>query len=263
MARVYPLFSGSKGNSYYISQAGRGILIDAGRSAKQIELAMANNELNMKDVEGIFITHEHSDHVSGVRVLASRYGINVYGSKGTLEALDENGVLTEKFSSYVIGTGGVETAGMHITPFSISHDCREGFGYVVETNESRKLVLATDTGCVTDQMQDAIITGDVVILESNHDVNMLLNGIYPYVLKRRILSDTGHLSNEVCSTLLPSLVKSGATRFLLAHLSQENNMPSIALQSALCELESSGMQRNVDFTLEVAKSETDGSSIVF
>lgn len=263
MARLYPLFSGSKGNCYYISQQDKGILVDAGRNAKQIELALQKNELNAKSIQGIFITHEHSDHVSGLRVFASRYGINVYSSKGTLEALDNKGFLTEKFKSYIIGDGGVETAGMHIARFTTSHDCSESVGYIIETSDGSKVSIATDTGCVTPEMQVAVEQSKVVVLESNHDVNMLLNGEYPYMLKRRILSDKGHLSNETCSQMLPGLVKRGATRFLLAHLSQENNMPYIALQSALCALEEQGMQRNIDFTLDVAKSETDGKSIIF
>lgn len=263
MARVYPLFSGSKGNCYYIGSGGKGILLDAGRSAKQIELALHQNELDIKSVEGIFITHEHTDHVSGLRVLASRYGINVYGSQGTLEALDNAGILNEKYKSYVIGSGGVETAGMHISRFNTSHDCSESVGYTVKADDDSSLSLVTDTGCVTPEMMQNIEKSNVVVIESNHDVNMLLNGGYPYMLKRRILSDKGHLSNECCAGLLPRLVKGGSTRFLLAHLSQENNMPTIAMQSALCVLEQQGMKRNMDFTLDVARAETDGSSIVF
>lgn len=263
MARLYPLFSGSKGNCYYISNGGRGILIDAGRSAKQIENALHDNGLDIKNVDGIFITHEHRDHISGLRVLASRYGINVYASRGTLECLDEQGVLTEKFKSYVIGEGGASAAGMYISRFDTSHDCRESVGYTIETSDMRRISIVTDTGCITEDIKKSILKSDVVVMESNHDVNMLLNGEYPYMLKRRILSDKGHLSNDTCSDILPSLVKSGSTRFLLAHLSEKNNMPSIALQSAVCSLHERQMKRNIDFTIDVAKEVTDGSSIVF
>lgn len=263
MARVYPLFSGSKGNCYYVTTGGKGILIDAGRTAKQIEQALQTNNLDPKNIEGIFITHEHTDHIKGVRVFASRYGINVYASQGTLQQMDQQGHLTpEKFNSYIINSGA-EAGGMIVKPFQISHDCAEGLGYIVETPDNRRLAIATDTGYLSDEVKTAIKGCDVVIIESNHDVNMLLNGSYPYMLKRRILSNIGHLSNETCSEFLPHLVRSGTTRLLLAHLSQENNMPQIALESARCSLQEKGMKESTDYTLAVAKEVTDGSCIIF
>ena len=263
MARVYPLFSGSKGNCYYITTGGKGILIDAGRTAKQIEQALHTNNLDPKNIEGIFITHEHTDHIKGVRVFASRYGINVYASQGTLQQMDQQGHFTpEKFNSYIINSGA-EAGGMIIKPFQISHDCAEGLGYVIETPDNRKLAIATDTGYLSDEVKEALKGSDVVIIESNHDVNMLLNGSYPYMLKRRILSNIGHLSNETCAEFLPHLIRSGTTRLLLAHLSQENNMPQIALESARCSLQQKGMKESTDYTLDVAKEVTDGSCIIF
>ena len=263
MARVYPLFSGSKGNCYYVTTGGKGILIDAGRTAKQLEQALQANNLDPKNIEGIFITHEHTDHIKGVRVFASRYGINVYGSQGTLQQMDQQGHLTpEKFNSYIINSGA-EAGGMIVKPFQISHDCAEGLGYIVQTPDNRKLAIATDTGYLSDDVKTAIKGSDVVIIESNHDVNMLLNGSYPYMLKRRILSNIGHLSNETCSEFLPHLVRSGTTRLLLAHLSQENNMPQIALESARCSLQQKGLKESTDYTLDVAKEVTDGSCIIF
>lgn len=263
MSRLYPLFSGSKGNCYYIGSGGTGILIDMGRSAKQIENALKDNDIDIRGIQGIFITHEHTDHVSGLRVFASRYGVNVYGSAGTLESLDNSGILTQKFNSYVIGDGGVETSNMKVQAFRTSHDCSESVGYAVTLGDGRRVAIATDTGVLSDDMVSAISGSDVVVLESNHDVNMLLNGMYPYVLKRRILSDKGHLSNETCSQILPRLVASGSTRFVLAHLSDENNMPRIAKQSAICALQENNMKQDFDYTLMVAKPVTDGSSIVF
>ena len=263
MAKIYPLFSGSKGNSYYITSSGRGILIDAGRSARQIEKALSDNSIDPKSIEGIFVTHEHSDHIRGVRVLASKYGINVYATQGTLQSMEMSGNLSpEKFSSYIINSGA-EAAGMRIKPFRISHDCAEGVGYTVETSDGRKVALATDTGLITEEIKHAVKGSDVIVIESNHDVNMLLNGSYPYILKRRILSSKGHLSNESCSEFLPEFVRSGATRFLLAHLSRENNMPQIALQSARCVLSGYNMKENLDYTINAAKEITDGSCIIF
>lgn len=263
MARVYPLFSGSKGNCYYVTTGGKGILIDAGRTAKQIEQALKDNSIDAKNIEGIFITHEHTDHIKGVRVFASRYGINVYATEGTLQKMDMGGHLVpEKYSSYIINSGA-NVAGMTVKPFATSHDCAESVGYIIETPDNRKLAIATDTGCITDEMATALKGSDVVVIESNHDVNMLLNGVYPYMLKRRILSDCGHLSNETCAEFLPKLVRSGSTRFLLAHLSQENNMPQIALQSARCSLQQYNMKENTDYTIDVAREATNGSYIIF
>ncbi|MGN1458558.1 MAG: MBL fold metallo-hydrolase [Acutalibacteraceae bacterium] len=263
MTRLCPLFSGSSGNSYYIGSADNGILIDAGRSAKQIENALKENDLDIKNVRAIFVTHEHSDHIQGLRVLASRHKIKVYSSMGTISALEEKQLINEKVDISPITFDGVEAAGMNIVPFRISHDCCEGFGYVVESSDGRKTAFATDTGYISNDIKSALCGCDTVVIESNHDVRMLENGIYPYILKRRILSDKGHLSNDSCADELLELVRSGTTRFLLAHLSRENNMPELALQTSLCNLESNGMKRNIDFMISVAPVENFSGSIIY
>lgn len=252
MTRLYPLFSGSSGNAYYLGTKESGILIDIGRSAKQIENALRENELDPKNIRTIFITHEHIDHVRGLRVFASRYGMKVYSSAGTINALEEKNYINDKVNINPISIQGIETDDMKITPFRISHDCAEGYGYVAETSDGRKTAFATDTGYITDDMANALNGCDTVVIESNHDIRMLETGEYPYLLKKRILSDVGHLSNDTCAGKLAELVKSGTTRFLLAHLSRENNMPALAEQTALCELTMQGMKRNQDFILKVA-----------
>ncbi|MBR2176065.1 MAG: MBL fold metallo-hydrolase [Clostridia bacterium] len=262
MPRLYPLFSGSSGNCYYIGSAGSGILIDAGRSAKQIENALKENDLDIKNVRAVFVTHEHIDHVKGLRVLASRHGLKVYASEGTVEALREKDLINEKVDIMPIGFDGKETDDMKIRPFEISHDCAQGFGFVVETSDGRKTAFATDTGYVTDSMSKAIRGCDTAVIESNHDVRMLENGLYPYLLKRRILSDIGHLSNDVCAETVTALVKSGSTRFVLAHLSKENNMPELARQTSLCTLEQNGMKQNIDFMLTVA-AESNNKPLIY
>ena len=263
MPRLCPLFSGSSGNSYYIGSAESGILIDAGKSAKQIETALKDNDLDIKNVKAIFVTHEHSDHVQGLRVLAFRHNIKVYSSSGTISALYEKELINEKVNISPITLDGLETNDMKIIPFEISHDCCEGFGYIVETADGRKTAFATDTGYISDDMKNALKGCDTVVIESNHDVGMLQNGVYPYILKRRILSNTGHLSNESCANVLTDLVKSGATRFVLAHLSRENNIPELALQTSLCTLQTNGMKQNIDFKLSVAPVANTSGSIIF
>ena len=262
MAKVCPLFSGSSGNSYYIEASGSGILVDAGRSAKQIENAMRANELDIKRVQAIFVTHEHSDHIKGLRVFASRHHIPVYASPGTLQALEGMGELA-KVTYAPIAAAGMEVGELFIRSFPTSHDSAESVGYQIELPQERKITLATDLGVLTQPVKECLQGSDLVILESNHDVGMLQNGIYPYPLKRRILSDTGHLSNHDCADYLPELIRQGTTRILLSHLSHENNTPDLARQTSLCSLQVNGMQENVDYQLYVAPRENQtGRSIL-
>lgn len=264
MARLCPLFSGSSGNSYYIGSEERGVLIDAGRSAKQITEKLAHCGIPLSAIEGIFVTHEHSDHVQGLRVFAGRHHIPVYASFGTLEALNDAQILNGKFPCAVIGPEGLQCGGMEIVPFHTSHDCAEGYGYLVKTADDHRVAFSTDLGVITPEVEKMVEGADFVVLESNHDVGMLRNGPYPYPLKRRILSSIGHLSNETCAEYLPYLARKGASRFLLAHLSNENNTPELAYQTALCSLKMAGLEENRDFILSVAPRENiEGSTILF
>lgn len=264
MARFCPLFSGSSGNSYYIGSAEEGILIDAGRSAKQMDAMLVNCGVHAESIKAVFVTHEHGDHVRGLRVFASRHHLPVFTSPGTLEALDSMGCLDPRFSAGVIGGEGMECAGLYIKPFHTSHDSAESVGYRVELRDGRTVAVSTDLGYMSDEVRSELTGADLVVLESNHDVGMLQNGPYPYPLKRRILSRTGHLSNEACSAELCGLVRSGTTRLVLAHLSAENNTPELAFQTSLCSLRLSGMDLEKDFMLCVAPREnTAGKTILF
>lgn len=263
MARFSPLFSSSSGNSMYIAASGSSILIDAGMSAKQLELALRRIDADPAQLCAIFVTHEHSDHVKGLRVFASRHQISVYASEGTLQALEEAQILNGKFPAGVVPKSGMEAGNLFVRPFSIPHDCREGFGYVIELPGKRRLAVATDMGVMTDEVMAAISGCDLVVLESNHDVRMLENGPYPYPLKRRILSDRGHLSNEACSCVLGQLVERGTTRFCLAHLSRENNIPQLARQTAVAALEECGAREGRDYLLHVAEPVCSAPATVF
>lgn len=258
MAKVCPLFSGSSGNSYYIGSGAHGILIDAGQSAKQLERVLRANGIELSSVRAVFITHEHTDHVKGLRVLASRYRLKVYASLGTMEALNDMGVLSGEFPCQVIPWEGTEEAGMEICPFATSHDSAESVGYRITLPGGQVVTVATDLGYVSEEVRQALTGCHVAVLESNHDVGMLQNGTYPYYLKRRILSLEGHLSNSACAQELPALVREGTSRILLAHLSRENNFPQLAHQTALCGLEEAGMKAGEDFLLRVAPVENSG-----
>lgn len=261
---VCPLCSSSSGNSIYISSGETGLLVDAGNTAKQLEILMRENQIGISTINAIFVTHEHADHIKGLKVFASRYGIRIYSSKGTMESLDQLGILNGRFGYDVIDSKGIEVNGIYITPFNTSHDSRESVGYVIKTVDNRKIAIATDIGFVSDTVREAIQGCDAIVIESNHEVRMLQNGRYPYYLKRRILSDVGHLSNESCAKELPNLVKTGTTKFILAHLSLENNDPQLAYITSLCSLIENGMKENVDFKLYVApKINKNGEHIMF
>jgi len=252
MAKFCPLFSGSSGNCSYIGTADGGILIDAGVSAKRIETALRNREIDPCSIRAIFVTHEHSDHIAGIRILVKRYGYKVYGSAGTMEALLDNECLTTLNNFEIMHVAPVEEAGIIVTTFATSHDSRQSSGYRVHTPDSRTMAVVTDTGYISGEVRAALCGCDLVLLESNYDPDMLRTGPYPYYLQKRIAAKTGHLSNAGCAKELPALAESGTTRFFLGHLSKENNHPPLAHRTALLALQKAGLQPNRDFLLNVA-----------
>ncbi len=252
MARFSSLFSSSSGNCSYIGSANGGILIDAGVSAKQINLKLDCIGVNPVDIGAIFVTHEHSDHVRGLRVFASKHKIPVYATQGTVDALIASGVANGSFEINPVDSNGIEVNGQFILPFKTSHDSAQSCGFVVTTTDDRKIAVATDTGYVTEATKAAVKGCDLILAESNHDIGMVRNGIYPYLLKRRILSDVGHLSNIDCSNFVTELVKNGTTRIVLGHLSKENNIPDLAFQTSKSALDCAGAVQFKDYILTVA-----------
>lgn len=252
MSRICNLFSGSTGNSIFIGHSGDGILIDAGVSARKIEQALRDIDSDISKIRAVFVTHEHNDHVSGVRVLASRHNIPVYATCGTLEGMAQEGNLSGRVKSFEIPSGGVEVGDMLIKNFATPHDARQSCGYCIELSDGQKIAIATDLGHISNEVRSAITGCGTVVIESNHDIMMLQNGPYPYELKRRVMSDVGHLSNAVCADELCRLVKSGTTRIILAHLSRENNYPALAYETSKANLAGNGMAENIDYMLYVA-----------
>lgn len=250
MARFCPLFSGSSGNCTYVGAGGHGVLVDAGVSARRIETALRERDIDPASISAVFVTHEHSDHIGGLRVFTKRYGCRVYASTGTLAALDESCCLNT--DAIAMNGRPVEEAGMVVKAFRTSHDSRESVGFCIWTPDERRVAVATDTGRMTNEIRDSLAGCDAVLIESNHDVDMLKNGGYPHYLKRRILADTGHLSNAACAAELPLLAQSGVTRFWLGHLSRENNRPELAYQTALRAFTEAGLRPQRDFLLNVA-----------
>lgn len=262
MAKVVPLFSGSKGNSYYIGSNTEGVLIDAGKNCKQIELAMEANGLSMSAVAAVFITHEHTDHCSALRVLAKKYGVDVYASRGTLEALINSAKVAPETTLKLIERDAV-VGNMLVNRINTPHDARESCCYRVTAPDGKSAIIATDMGYMTEDVRTAAAKSDFAVIESNHDIEMLKTGPYPFVLKRRILSDRGHMSNDACASELAELVRSGTLRLMLGHLSEQNNTPRLAMSASVTELGRAGMKLGSDFTLDVAPGEATVKSVIF
>lgn len=252
MAKFCSLYSSSDGNCTYIGCSQGGILVDVGITAKRTEAALADIGVDPRSLAAIFVTHEHNDHVKGIRVFAERYGIKVYSSEGTLIGMEDINAVTAKTKTEIIPESGIEAGGMFVRSFRTPHDSRESNGYTVVTPDGKRLAVATDIGTVTETIMNAVYGSDLILLESNHDVGMLQNGPYPYFLKQRILSNHGHLSNENCAKTAVKLMESGTTRFVLGHLSKENNIPSLAFETTRAAMTMAGATENIDYILSVA-----------
>lgn len=252
MARFCSLYSSSSGNCTYIGTSQGGILVDVGVSAKKTAEALAEIGVDPSQIAAIFVTHEHSDHINGIRVFSERHGVKVYASEGTLLGMEEQGALTAKMCVEIMPQGGVEAGGIYVKSFRTPHDSRESTGYSILTPDSKRISVATDIGTVTETVMNAVYGSDLILLESNHDIRMLQNGPYPYFLKERILSNHGHLSNERCAETAVKLMESGTTRFVLGHLSKENNMPSLAFETTHAAMTMAGAKENIDYMLTVA-----------
>ncbi len=262
MTTFCPLFSSSKGNSIYIGAPDGGILIDCGRSCRQVEAALHNIGVAPDSIRAVFVTHEHTDHINGLRVFASKYGTRVYASGGTLEALDDMQILNGKFDAFTLNTQGTDVGSLFVKAFRTSHDARESCGYTVAAESGERVAIATDLGVMTDTVRAAITGCETVLVESNHDVRMLENNPqYPYPLKKRILGERGHLSNEVCAETVCELVKNGTKHIFLGHLSEQNNLPALAYRVTASELEAQGAVENDDYTLQVAKPVWDEKAV--
>jgi phosphoribosyl 1,2-cyclic phosphodiesterase len=214
--------------------------MDVGISRKRTVEALRGIGLDMKDIDGIFITHEHVDHITGLPVIARNSDMPIYATKGTIDAVlrsSKCGNIDPARFVCVRPDQPVTVGDLKVNPMRISHDAADPVGYrIYEGN--KKACVCTDLGCFTDYTAECLRDSDVLLLESNHDVNMLMVGAYPYYLKQRILGERGHLSNDTAAELLCKVLHTELKYVILAHLSKENNLPELAYETVRIELQS-------------------------
>ncbi len=231
---AYTLYSGSSGNAVYVRSADAEILIDAGVSARAVENGLRAVGSSLSNIQAIFVTHEHSDHTKGLEVISKKHHIPTHMTDPSARVLIRDPRASLLNDLYLHPETGftVRLGNTTVRAFPTPHDSAAAVGYSVEyrsdSGECEKFALATDIGYVSDTILNELSGADSVVIEANHDVEMLLTGPYPYHLKRRILSNRGHLSNESSAKLAEYLARRGTKHFVLGHLSKENNYPPTA-----------------------------------
>lgn len=250
------LLSSSSGNCTFLSSSRTSVLVDIGASGKTVVQGLTEIGQPPEEVKAIFITHEHTDHIKGAGVFARKYGTPIYATQGTWKQMEKTvGAVPEQCIRILDTNSLVSVGDIAVQPFSIPHDAVDPVGYSFYI-DNQKITTATDIGHISAELEANLQGSHAVLLESNHDVALLKGGPYPYALKQRILSDYGHLSNENCAKLAVFLAKTGTKRFLLGHLSAENNRPDLAYQAACCQFEQAGAKVGYDVELCVAPKAT-------
>ncbi|MCR5278518.1 MAG: MBL fold metallo-hydrolase [Lachnospiraceae bacterium] len=264
--RLCPIASGSSGNSIYVGSDTTHILIDAGISGKRICEGLNSLDLSPNDISGLLITHEHSDHIQSIGVMARKYGIPIYATEGTVSAVKNMkscGEIDDSLITIVRADHKFTIGDIVVNPVRISHDAAEPVAYTLES-EHRKASVITDLGIYNDYIINALEGSNVILAESNHDVRMLQVGPYPYYLKQRILSDHGHLSNENCGRMLSRVLHDGVKEIILGHLSKENNIPELAYEAVRLEIEAGDTPyKGSDFPIRVAKRDCPIAPVEF
>ena len=253
------LFSGSSGNCQFIRTEKTTILVDAGLSGKKIQQEIINIGENPKSIDAIFITHEHLDHVQGAGILSRRFDIPIYANEETWDAM--NSIIGEvKSHNIKIITDDVEVGDLFVEAFDICHDSVKPVGYNIYY-KNRKISMVTDTGCINDNIVNSIKNSDLLLIESNHDEDMVLIGPYPWPLKRRVLGEFGHMSNDTAGNLITRAIRRGTEIVLLGHLSKENNFPQLAYKTVENILIENGIEVNPGVCLNMTYR--DKSSLIY
>ena len=261
---IFTLCSGSSGNATFINSGNTSILIDAGATRKKIEESLNEYDYSISDLDGVVVTHEHIDHIKGIGVMSRKDNIPIYASKGTIY-----GIMNCKSVGDVsinscneITDKGFYIGDLYITPVKTSHDANDSYCYVVEDNKS-KAAIVTDTGVVTNEMVNKIQDVDMLLLETNHDIEMLKLGPYPKDLQRRIAGKYGHLSNDDAGKFLNKIISPSVKNLLLCHISLDNNYEELALETIKTSLELGGYNlRNNNLKIEIAPRYTNSKKYI-
>lgn len=254
--RLCSIASGSSGNCIYVGSECAHVLVDVGISGKRIEAGLNHIDLTAKDIDGILITHEHSDHIKGLGVIARKYQIPIYATGGTVDAMSRMntlGKIPDGIFREIREDEPFSIKDLEVKPFTIPHDAAQPVGYRFECG-GHSVGIATDLGKYNEYIVDNLQNLDAVLLEANHDIRMLQVGKYPYYLKQRILGDRGHLSNENAGRLLCRLLHDNLKAVFLGHLSKENNYEELAYETVCQEVTlGDNPYKSRDFKIQVAK----------
>ncbi len=261
MIRFCSLYSGSSGNSLFISTGSTKLLVEAGLSAKKIIAALDSIGENPSEINAILVSHEHSDHTKGAGILSRKFNLPIYASEGTWQAMEQligpvlecNKVIFSSYTPFQIGD-------IAVVPFPIPHDATEPVGYSFCAC-GKKVTIATDIGHISMELLTCFEDSDLLLLESNHDLEMLKVGPYPWSLKKRIAGEQGHLSNDTAGEVIAYMAEKGTKQFLLGHLSRENNFPELAYQTVCNALGEKCLHAGIDVTVDVALRDRVGRVI--
>ena len=261
MLKFCSLYSGSSGNSLFVSSNNTNILVDAGVSAKKITEALTSINIDVTKIDAILVTHEHTDHVQSLGVLSKKYDIPVYANLNTWNAMpkQKEKVKTEN-QRFFVNSESFEIGDLKINPFDIPHDAANPCGFNI-SNDNKKISIATDIGHITENIMNNLKNSSFILLESNYEPEVLKYCSYPYHLKRRIDGPDGHLSNISAGKVVANLMNHGINHVTLGHLSKESNFPELAYKTVLSELISQNFKEG-DINLDVASRDMPGELIV-
>ena len=259
MLKFISFGSGSSGNCYYLSTATDGLIIDIGIGIRTLKKYCREYGVQLNSVKRILITHDHADHIKSVGALSHDMNLPVYATRRVHEGIDQNYCVTRKVATEhkmeIEVDKEIKLGDFVVRPFAVPHDASENVGYEIEV-EGLVFVVITDCGSITDSIKEHINNADYLVIEANHDVEMLKNGPYPKYLQDRILSGTGHLSNTSCGDALVENMSEKLKHIWLCHLSEENNHPELARKTVEQILRSHGVIPGKDVELEVLKRKT-------
>jgi phosphoribosyl 1,2-cyclic phosphodiesterase len=262
--RFLSIGSGSSGNCYYFGNAFQGILIDAGISSRTVRKSLKEIGVEFSQILGIFVSHDHVDHIKALGTFGEKFNMPVYATAKTHDGIERSYSVTQKLDGsrrYLEPGQIVQVGDFTVSPYSVSHDASESVCFQLGY-KSHKVLIATDLGCINDDVCSLIRQSDIVILEANYDAEMLMDGSYPYYLKQRIVSDTGHLCNSQTGKALADNWHPELKNIFLCHLSKDNNHPELALKTVEAYLYENGIRNGKEVNIQPLKR-NQGELVIF